>query len=111
MTTEKTVAALEREAERLMGAGDTAGARRMLAAHDRALAQLRGELEPVTAEELVARERDYQDATLALEAAREARSRAIRDAIADGWSYRRVGEVLGVSRGRVYQLAREEVAR
>jgi DNA-directed RNA polymerase specialized sigma24 family protein len=104
---ERALEVLQRQADELLSAGDTVGARRMLAAHDRALAQLRGEVEAISAADLEAANRAVEDAERTLRQARAGRREAIQTAIADGWTYQRIGEVLGITRSRVSQLAAE----
>ena len=101
---ERAIATLERQAQELLSAGDTAGARRMLAAAERTAARLRGEVRDITAADLKAADAAIDAASAELRSAREARRQVIADAVADGWTYAAVGEVLGIGRARVAQL-------
>jgi DNA-binding NarL/FixJ family response regulator len=59
----------------------------------------------VTAADLKAAEARYQRAHRRAEEAREARNRAVCDALADGWTHARIAEATGLTRARVGQIA------
>jgi hypothetical protein len=59
----------------------------------------------VTVEELKKAEMAYRAATCRAEEKREARNRAIRQALAEGWTHARISEATGLTRGRINQIA------
>lgn len=59
----------------------------------------------MTADELRKAEARYQRAYRRAEEAREARNRAVCDALAAGWTHARIADAMGMTRSRVGQLA------
>lgn len=59
----------------------------------------------MTLQELQQVEARYRRASTGFEEARVERGRAVREALASGWTHARVADALGVSRGRVGQIA------
>jgi hypothetical protein len=60
---------------------------------------------PMTAEELRAAERRYYKAARLAQEAREARDAAVRQAIREGWTHRRIAQATGLTHGRIGQIA------
>lgn len=59
----------------------------------------------MTVEEIAQIEAAYQTASAQWTKARERRRQAVRDALASGMTHAQIADALGVSRGRVGQLA------
>ncbi|NUO57293.1 MAG: hypothetical protein HOV78_11555 [Hamadaea sp.] len=68
------------------------------------LDEIRELMNTVAVEDLVDARDKLADARADLRAAEQDLQRAVREALAEGMPAKRVGEVLGVSRARVYQL-------
>lgn len=60
----------------------------------------------MTDAELRKAEARYRRASARAETARGERNRLVLDALEDGWTHARIAGVLGVTRGRVNQLAK-----
>jgi DNA-binding NarL/FixJ family response regulator len=59
----------------------------------------------MTADQLRDTEARYQRAFAGSEDAREERNRAVREALAAGWTHAQIAEATGLTRGRVGQIA------
>lgn len=59
----------------------------------------------MTAAELRKAEARHERASRRANQVREERNRAIREALAEGWTHARIAEATGLTRGRVGQLA------
>lgn len=60
----------------------------------------------MTADDLRQAELAYQETLLLVEPVRAARNRAIREALADGWTHAQIARATGLTRGRIGQLAK-----
>jgi hypothetical protein len=58
----------------------------------------------MTEKELAKVEAAYRAAFRRSEALREARNRAVREALAEGWTQERVSQATGLTRGRINQI-------
>jgi DNA-directed RNA polymerase specialized sigma24 family protein len=58
----------------------------------------------MTKQELRSAETRYRRASAIAETHRQARNAAVRQALADGWTYAQIAEVTGLTRGRIGQL-------
>jgi hypothetical protein len=59
----------------------------------------------ITAKKLQAAEAVFRRAAARAETYREARNALVRQAIAEGWTHRRIADVTGLARSRISQLA------
>lgn len=58
----------------------------------------------MTAEELKKTEAAYRAAVRRMDAKREARNAAVREALADGMTHQQIADATGLTRGRINQL-------
>lgn len=61
----------------------------------------------MTPEELRSAEASYREAFRLSEEARQVRNALVLEALDSGWTYAQIAEALGVSRGRVGQIAQQ----
>lgn len=58
----------------------------------------------MTADDIRKAEARYQRAFRRCEQAREERNRLVREALAAGWTHKRIADAIGLTRGRINQL-------
>jgi cell division protein FtsL len=63
----------------------------------------------VTADDLRKAEARYQRASRRAEEARDYRNAAVRAALAEGWTHARIAEATGLTRGRIGQIAIDQL--